>query len=426
MDFYLPHYAVFREDKQTTKTKIVFDGSAKDSAGVSLNTCIQGGPALQPDLVGILLRFRRNQVAITGDIEKMFLQIVLKDTDRDSHHYLWRDLDLEATPKVYRMTRVTFGIISSPFMAICTKREHARLHLDAFPNSSAEILRNTYVDDLVTGTVEVHEAIQLQQRSKELMKLGGFNLTMWSSNSPEVIRAIPEEDRAAKSLVNLENDSQKVNLTKALGLHWNPNEDTLVFKLELGGFSTSSGRNAEMSSHTKREVLSRAAKVYDPLGFITPFTVQAKILFQSLWTHGLNWDEDIPPDVSKRWDMWFQDSAELKDLHIPRCYVTQPLSSHSKLELHAFGDASKLAYAMAVYLRAVAADGETSTSLIMSKSRVAPLKTLTLPRLELMAAVITVRLCTYVRSMLHCPITSIVCWTDNASTLHWVRGAPQQ
>ena len=121
MDFYLPHYAVFREDKQTTKTKIVFDGSAKDSAGVSLNTCIQGGPALQPDLVGILLRFRRNQVAITGDIEKMFLQIVLKDTDRDSHHYLWRDLDLEATPKVYRMTRVTFGIISSPFMAICTK-----------------------------------------------------------------------------------------------------------------------------------------------------------------------------------------------------------------------------------------------------------------------------------------------------------------
>ena len=104
--FYLPHDAVIREDKQTTKTRVVFDASARDSNGVSLNSCFEAGPALQPDLVGILLRFRKNHVGVMGDIEKMFLQIRLKEEDRDSHRYLWRDLDPESTPTIYRMTRV--------------------------------------------------------------------------------------------------------------------------------------------------------------------------------------------------------------------------------------------------------------------------------------------------------------------------------
>ena len=149
--FYLPHHAIIREDKRITKTRIVFDASAKDSNGVSLNSCLEPGPALQPDLVGILLRFRKNYVGIIGDIEKMFLQIRLKEEDRDSHRYLWRDLDPKATPKIYRMTRVTFGVVSSPFLAIGTIQEHVKMCKETFPVASSEILRNIYVDDFASG-----------------------------------------------------------------------------------------------------------------------------------------------------------------------------------------------------------------------------------------------------------------------------------
>ena len=156
--FYLPHHAVIREDKQTTKTRVVFDASARDLNGVSLNSCLEAGPALHPDLVGILLRFRKNQVGVMGDVEKMFLQIGLKEEDRDSHRYLWRNLDPDATPKIYRMTRVTFGVISSPFLAICTTQEHARRCQETFPEASDEILRNTYVDDFASGKDTLREA----------------------------------------------------------------------------------------------------------------------------------------------------------------------------------------------------------------------------------------------------------------------------
>ena len=195
--FYLPHHAVIREDKQTTKTRVVFDASAKDSNGVSLNSCLEPGPALQPDLVGIILRFRKNHVAIMGDIEKMFLQIRLKEEDMDSHRYLWRDLDPKATPKIYRMTRVTFGVVSSPFLAIGTIQEHVKRCKGTFPVASSEILRNTYVDDFASGRDNVQETLKLQQSATELMQKAAFNLTKWSSNSSELMDSLPERKSKA-------------------------------------------------------------------------------------------------------------------------------------------------------------------------------------------------------------------------------------
>ena len=148
------------------------------------------------------------------------------------------------------------------------------------------------------------------------------------------------------------------------------------------------------------------------------------MLLQNLWTQGIDWDEDIPTECCRKWTQWLNEIKELESISIPRCYVELPMNRYSRLELHAFGDASELAYASAVYLRALSADECICTRLIMSKSRIAPVKRVTLPRLELMAAVITARLCTYVRNALDCKIDRIVCWTDNSSTLHWIRGPP--
>ena len=179
--------------------------------------------------------------------------------------------------------------------------------------------------------------------------------------------------------------------------------------------------------YTKRlQVASQAAKVFDPIGLITPFTARSKMLLQNLWMQGIGWDEDIPTECCRKGTQWLNEIKELESLSIPRCYVDLPMNRYSRLELHAFGDASELAYASAVYLRAVSSDGHICTRLVMSKSRIAPVKRVTLPRLELMAAVITARLCTYVRNALDCKIGRIVCWTDNSSTLHWIRGSPSR
>lgn len=354
----------------------MFDASAKDSCGISLNICSEPGPALQPDLVGILLRFRKNYVGIIGDIEKMFLQILLKEEDRDSHRYLWRDLDPKVTPKIYRMTRVTFGVISSLFLAIGTIQEHVKRCEETFPVASSEILRNTYVDDIASGRDNVQETLKLQRSTTELMQKAALNLTKWSSNSSELTEAIPERERAAVSFVNLESNlAESHPITKALGLKWNTITESLVFAIDVDIVKSRS-----KTEYTKRKVASLAAKIFDPIGLTAPFSVRPKLILQSLWTRGVGCDEEVPVEVSLKWNQWVQELSELEYLHNPRCYTDFPLSQSPKVELHAFGDASEVAYASAVYLRIVREDGKASTSLVMSKTRVAPVKNITLPR----------------------------------------------
>ena len=164
--------------------------------------------------------------------------------------------------------------------------------------------------------------------------------------------------------------------------------------------------------YTKRKLASLAAKIFDPIGLIAPFTVRSKLLLQSLWTQGVGWDDEIPAETSMKWIQWIQELSELEQLHIPRCYIDWPLSQHAKVEyLHAFGDASEAAYSSAVYLRIVSEEGKASTRRVMSKTRVSPVQKITLPRLDLMAVAITARLCAYVKGAIDCPISRIVCWT---------------
>ena len=185
------------------------------------------------------------------------------------------------------------------------------------------------------------------------MQNAAFNLTKWSSNSSELMGAIPERDRAAVSLVNLESGlSEPHPITKALGLKWNTTTDNLVFGIDVDIVKLRS-----KTGYTKREVVSLAAKIFDPIGLIAPFSVRSKLILQSLWTKGVGWDEEIPMEVSLKWNQWIQELSELEHLHIPRCYTDLPLGQNPKVELHAFGDASEVAYASAIYLRVVREDG---------------------------------------------------------------------
>ena len=406
---YLPHHAVFRPDKTTTKCRIVFDASAREEGSVSLNDCVLAGPALQPNLASVLIRFRTHRVGLLADVEKMFLQVKLAPKDRDVHRYLWRDLRSDETPKVYRMQRLTFGVNSSPFLAIATVHAHVKRYAETFSCAVREILDNMYVDDCLTGADTDSSALKLRQEMSDIMMAAAFNLTKWASNSETVMDSIEPAKRASSSLVEFDSSEP----LKALGVSWDLVSDCFRF---IAPKST-------ISSHdpmTKRSLLSLASKTFDPMGLISPFTVRAKILFQELWRRGLEWDDPVDSDIARDWSSWKTESLELKDVAIPRCFG-KGITSESLVELHDFGDASPKAYGAAVYLRITDSCGHVAMQLVMSKSRVAPIKTVSLPRLELLAAVINARLLKFVVKAFPVKIDRVVCWTDSMVTRHWIR-----
>ena len=401
--FYLPHRPVVKDSSTSTRVRPVFDASAAGPNGISLNDCLEVGPSLVPSLVDLLLRFRRWRIAVTADISKAFLQVALRKEDRDVHRFLW--LHSDGRKRVMRFRRVTFGVSSSPFLLNATIRHH----LSAYPPSRAvmEMSENFYVDDLISGADSEEEARALLAEAQSVMTDAGMTLTKAKSNSPLVF------DKAHAVSGSGEPESVKV-----LGVQWNPDGDTFSFEgLVL----------PPDVIPTKRVVLSCVARLFDPLGFVSPFTMVAKMLFQELWQLGLGWDDELPADSSKIFLDWLRVIRSLKQLSIPRCYSSSGWNQGKSVSIHAFGDASPKGYGAAVYLRTAQSDGPAEVSLVIAKARLAPLKRVTLPRLELLGSLLAARLAVLVRQALRLPDdTATLCWTDSMIALGWIRGSPQR
>ena len=351
-----------------------------------------------------------------ADIKKMFLQICLLKKEQNSHRFLWRDLAMNDPPKVYCMTRVTFGNTSSPFVSIATVQKHAKDNYDTFPTASEEIQDNMYVDDLLSGADDDQAARKLHLECSKLMEKGGFVLAKWASNSSTVMKNIPEENRAPNTVISsdMPADEEKMSdLLKALGVAWNTRKDVFLFE----------ARNCLVKledSMTKRSLISLYARLFDPMGLIAPFLIKPKVLFQELWSRGKQWDEKLDDDIAKEWTIWKEQLCNLKTLEIPRCVLPQERDLH-KIELHGFGDASEKAYGAAIYLCAEDKVGKRISNLIMAKSRVAPTRRITLPRLELLAAYLTAKLISYVLKALKTPVQDIYAWSDSQIVLSWIK-----
>ena len=399
--YYLPHRPVVKEDSMTTKVRPVFDASAVDPEGVSLNDCLEVGPCLIPKLIEILLRFRRWRFAVVADITKAFLQIQIRKEDRDVQRFLWWH---GGRTRVMRFRRVTFGVCSSSFLLSATIRHH----LSQYPASPliVDLGENFYVDDYLSGADTEDGACAKLKGAQAVMSEAGMNLTKCTSNSPAVFDA-------SHGVTSAEGGQVKV-----LGVRWAPSRDLFSFD----------GVNLPTDViPTKRVVLSFIARLYDPLGFITPFVMTAKMTFQEVWQLGLDWDDPLPGELSNSFSQWLRDLELLKSFEIPRCLADRPWNDGEGVELHAFGDASPKGYGAVVYLRAVLDDGSFAVSLVMAKGRVAPLKRLTLPRLELMGSLMAARLLTFVHQALRLPeSTTLRCWTDSMVALGWIRGDPQR
>lgn len=397
--FYLPHRPVIRESSSSTRVRPVFDASAPSYNGLCLNECLETGPSLNPDLVEVLLRFRKWQVAITADITKAFLQINVREEDRDVHRFLWMFNDVVRT---MRFIRVPFGNKSSPFLLNATIKHH----LNNCKESEVvqELRSNLYVDDWLSGADTVEEGKAKFTEACSVLAGAGMTLTKWTSNSKNL-----------RECFGNESDLGERESIKVLGMQWEVSNDCFMYDvLHLTTVSD--------ITPTKRAVLSCIARLFDPIGLISPYIMSVKILFQDVWRVGSEWDEVLPSDLLHKFHVWLSDVDKFKSWHVQRCYfLGTPFKFLTGMELHVFGDASEKGYGACAYLRVVDSSGTYRVSFVMSRGRVAPIKSISLPRLELLAGVMCARLVNFVKTALRLEVP-IFCWTDSTVTLNWIKG----
>lgn len=161
--------------------------------------------------------------------------------------------------------------------------------------------------------------------------------------------------------------------------------------------------------------------LFDPCGLIAHFVIHGKILMQHIWRSGVDWDESIGDDLRDLWDDWTRLLSQLHEVNVPRCFFGYSSSKlHNGIQLHVFVDASELAYACVVYLR-ILQDGVVRCVLVAAKTKVAPLKPLSIPRLELQAGLIGCRLMESICAALNLPLEKRCLWTDSKTCLSWIR-----
>ncbi|GBM46537.1 hypothetical protein AVEN_17925-1 [Araneus ventricosus] len=412
--YFLPHHAVVREQKDSTKVRIVFDASSKSKGALSLNDCLESGPKLNPDLLKIILRFRLHKIAFCADIQRAFLEVGIAKEDREFLKFLWikkegPNLDLSThNIETLRYKRVTFGVKCSPFLLAAI----IRLHLEKYEKKYAkacEMLNELYVDDLINGTSDITEAIQLSSEMIYILSEASMNLRRWATNSP-ILNEVWK-----RANVDCRETSEELGVPlKILGIIWDNMNDNLTFDIK----QFEKLRNLEVV--TKRIILSTQGMLFDPIGIMNPFTVRMKLLLQTIWELGIPWDECVPSEIKATFIEWLNEIEVLRKFEIPRLYFNEV--NWESVELHLFSDASPKCYGSVAYFRIKYA-ARYVTSFIMSKSRLAPLKKLTLPRLELLGALISARMGHYLQDTF--PMLkreNIFYWSDSQICIHWIKG----
>ncbi|XP_058827460.1 uncharacterized protein LOC131687395 [Topomyia yanbarensis] len=403
--WYLP-LGVVINPKKPGKIRIFCDAAAKVD-GVSLNTMLSKGPDLLVPLKSVLTGFRERQIALCADVKEMFHQMLMRKEDKHAQRILWRD-DPNHEPQVYFMSVATFGAASSPCSAQFVKNLNASEYADRYPEATDAIIRKHYVDDYLDSVDSEDEAIKRAKEVAFVHSRGGFIIRGWMSNSKEVLQKLGETTSADVKEFSMETGhcSERV-----LGVLWLPEEDAFTYAANFV---------AVPEWPTKRELLKTVMTFYDPLGFLSHFTIHGKILIQDVWRSKVTWDERIPVELRQRWDQWVALFPSLAAVRVPRCYFPRQLSSKVKnIQLHMFVDASLAAFACVAYLRAEV-DGKIHCALVTGKAKVAPLKLTSVPRLELQAAVLGARLVEDICSTHTLPIAKRFIWTDSKTVLGWI------
>ncbi|XP_028176820.1 uncharacterized protein LOC114364741 [Ostrinia furnacalis] len=371
-NYFLPHHGVLREHSTTTKLRVVFDASAKTTSGQSLNDIQLIGPCLQNDVFSILLRFRQFNYVACADIEKMYRQINIQSDQRNLQLIIWRENKSDELG-VYQLNTVTYGTASAPYLSIrCIKQLALECEDDVIKRIIDE---DFFVDDLVTGHDNKDTLMDICGKVSDILKSACFPLRKW--------------------MFNLEPSHSKI--TKELSI--DPN----------------------FTNVTKRIILSVISQIYDPLGLLSPVIIIAKILLQRLWLCKLGWDDSVPNDICNEWHNFINTFQCLQNIRIPR-HVREPHSKYT--DLHIFTDASQDAYGACAYVSTYSDDSPVLVRLLCAKSKVAPIKPVTMPRLELCGALVGAKLFKKISESWRISFNNVYFWSDSMIVVSWVKMSP--
>ena len=404
--FYLPHKPVVRETASTTKLRVVYDASARASPNQpSLNECLNPGPPLLNRLWDVLVRQRVYPVAVSGDIRQAFLQIRVRKSERDALRFYWWSHE-ENEVETYRFTRVLFGLTPSPFLLNAVLEAHLDSWQKRCPDVVAELRKSLYVDDFLSGGQTTDQAQRTKQKATEILQDATFQLHKWNSNVQELehheTTQPTDEQTYAKQQLNVSKQESKL-----LGLKWNKREDTLSVVV-----------SKEEVQSSKRGVLGKLARTYDPLGLIAPVTLEGKQIYRDICESQRSWDAPLDESLQKRWQKWEEETPS--EYTVPRS-ITSHQEEIKSVELHAFSDASMTGVGAAVY-SVVHQPSGSCQQLVAAKSRLAK-KSLTIPRLELVGAHMATNLLINVRNALdNIPTPQLFGWVDSTVALHWIKG----
>ncbi|XP_055591249.1 uncharacterized protein LOC129743288 [Uranotaenia lowii] len=410
--WYLPIFPVVNPNKPN-KVRIVWDAAAK-SHGIALNSLLLKGPDQNTPLTDVLIRFREHRIAVCGDIREMFHQVMISEEDQHYQRFLWKENSSDPKPSTYVMQVLTFGACCSPSIAQYAKNVNVREHAGQYPQAAAAITDNHYVDDMLLSVESEAEAIRVAEEVRFIHGRAGFEMRNWISNSPVVLAALNQPDCLEKSL-NLDSE---LSTEKVLGMWWCTATDSFTYRL-------SRRHDAELLSGkripTKREVLRTLMSVFDPLGFLANLMIHLKIILQQIWRISIGWDEQIPKNIFDHWLEWIAVLPKVEGIRIPRCFRLEvSIESDTIVQLHTFVDASELGYAAVLYLRFKQQE-RIECVIVAAKSRVAPLKFVSIPRMELEAALIGARLADSICKALSLKINQRVFWSDSRDVLCWIR-----
>ncbi|GBM93008.1 hypothetical protein AVEN_178280-1 [Araneus ventricosus] len=310
---------------------------------------------------------------------------------------------------MYHFKRHCFGVTCSPFVLAATIKTHIKKYKEKHPLAYEMLNESLYVDDLFYGSSTIQDAFTLSSDAVSILK--DANMRKFDTNSKEL------KNVWLNSNSDIKTNEHSDNHLKVLGLVWNNLDDT------LGIDSHSLLSNLNENECTKRNVLHTAAKLFDPSGFISPFLIRIKCLLQELWQLGIGWDEVFTGQIKENFQNWCKEIKDLQNLKIPRYYFPdQIVIDNQDIQLHVFSDASLKSFGAVAYLRYKTSKGKFQTSFVISKSRVAPIKKLTLPRLELMGAIIASRIVKHLKGIFK-DIKKVFCWSDSTIVRHWIKGS---
>ncbi len=442
--YYIPHHCVAKEDSTTTKLRVVFDASAKTTSGISLNDCLAAGPKLQDDLFHIMIRFRFHKIATVGDIAKMYRQVSLDPCAKDYHRLFWRNNKTEEV-RIYRMCRVTYGVKSASHSSI---KALQIISSRSSHSGARRMLKDLYVDDMISGSNSIQLAREELDMVCTTLHSGGFEMRKIGSSEADIVNSLPAKMRENVEAFEFFDED---HLIKTLGIAWQPMCDAFEFKVaHLDSvpesnkdtvrkeriklkFPDQADQNSSEFSETfaphqrfsRRQILSDLAKVFDPLGLLSPGIVRLKICMQEIWQTSISWDDPLPEEIVVPYLEWRQDLRLIRNFRIER----RTFKDHYDFtQIHVFCDASTKAYGAVIYVRQAVHNDDWSVNckMLTSKCKVAPVKQLTVPKLELCAALTGVRLLAAVRFALRdlCTDFEVFAWSDSTTVLHWLGNMP--